>query len=355
MIRRGFLTERERQELRAIARSGLSDAREARRANAIVLLDRGWSCDRVAEALLLDDDTIRSWWKLYQERGQEGLFSFEGGGSLSRLSGEQEYRLKEWVEQTLARTTRAIGAFIESEFGVVYASRSGLIALLHRLGLEYRKPQTIPRKLDPDRQQAFIAAYEVLLNSLGTDEAVLFADAVHPTHAVRAVGCWAPAHMDLAIEQTSGRERVNIHGALDLETGTTRMIEVQTVDAASTIALLASIENHYPAMSAIHVFLDNARYHRARIVRQWLAEPGRRIVLHFIPPYCPHLNPIERLWALLMHRHLTHNKVYDARASFVDAVLDFLRDKVPKNWRKWCDAVSDNFRIINPRDFRILA
>jgi transposase len=31
-------------------------------------------------------------------------------------------------------------AWIEHEFGVVYESRSGLIALLHRLGLEHRKP-----------------------------------------------------------------------------------------------------------------------------------------------------------------------------------------------------------------------
>ena len=50
-------------------------------------------------------------------------------------------------------------------------------------------------------------------------------------------------------------------------------------------------------MMFIHVFLDNARYHHAKLVRQWLARPGCRIKLHFIPSYCPHLNPIERLWA----------------------------------------------------------
>ena len=47
-------------------------------------------------------------------------------------------------------------------------------------------------KLDPQKQAAFIEAYEDLLNRLEADEAVLFADAVHPTHAVRPVGCWAP-------------------------------------------------------------------------------------------------------------------------------------------------------------------
>jgi hypothetical protein len=83
-----------------------------------------------------------------------------------------------------------------------------------------------PRKLDEDKQKAFIEDYDKTLN-----EVVLFADAVHPTHAARPVGCWAPKQDKLAIEQTSGRERINIHGAINLESGQTRMIDVQTVAA----------------------------------------------------------------------------------------------------------------------------
>jgi len=130
-----------------------------------------------------------------------------------------------------------------------------LIALLNRLGLAYHKPEVISRKLDENQQRAFIESYEKLLNALPASEAVLFVDAVHPTHAVRPAGCWAPACGKLAIEQTSGRERINIHSAIDLETGQTRMIEVETVDAISTIRLLQSIERFYPLLALIHVYL----------------------------------------------------------------------------------------------------
>ncbi|HXZ17886.1 MAG TPA: transposase [Roseiarcus sp.] len=151
----------------------------------------------------------------------------------------------------------------------------------------------IGRKLDADKQRAFIDSYEKLLNSLGPDEAVVFADAVHPTHGARPVGCWAPEKGPTpALEQTSGRQRLNVHGAIDLETGKTAMIDVETVDAASTIRLLEAIEAMYPLLVVIHVFLDNARYHHAKLVKAWLAQPGRRIRLHFIPAYCPHLNPL---------------------------------------------------------------
>src|SRR3984893_17253129 len=115
-----------------------------------------------------------------------------------------------FISAALPRSTHQIGACIETEFGLVYESRSGLIALLHRLGLEYHKPDVIPRKLDEEKQKAFIESYNKLLNSLTDNEAAVFADAVHPTHAARPAGCWAPSQEKLAIEQTSGC-RIKLH------------------------------------------------------------------------------------------------------------------------------------------------
>jgi hypothetical protein len=50
--------------------------------------------------------------------------------------------------------------------------------------------------------------------------------------------------------------------------------------------LLESIEALYPLLICIHVFLDNARYHHAKLVQEWLSRPGCRIRLHFLP--APH-------------------------------------------------------------------
>src|SRR5208337_460794 len=69
-----------------------------------------------------------------------------------------------------------------------------------------------------------------------------------------------PRGQRCAIDVTSGRERLNLHGAIDLETGQTRIKEVQTVDAQSSIDLFASLERAYSTMSRIHAFLYNARY-----------------------------------------------------------------------------------------------
>jgi transposase len=353
MIHAGFLDPEARRDLIELTQDGSVPHRLARRANALLLLDDGMTCEAIARVLFLDDDTVRIWYRLYQDEGIEGLAGFGHEGSSCRLSDEQQNRLKAWISETLPQTTRVVGAWIETEYAITYESRSGLIALLHRLGMEHRKPKAVSSKLDPDKQAAFIKNYDNLLNHMDDDEAVLFADAVHPTHAVRPVGCWAPKDTPLAVPQTSGRHRLNIHGAIDLETGKTRMIEAATVNALSTIMLLRAIEAMYPSKRLIHLFVDNARYHHAKLVQAWLARPGCRIQLHFIPTYCPHLDPIEQLWGL-MHRHVTHNRCHATFADFKAEILAFLREEVPRKWGTYCDQVTDNFRIIAPKDLRVL-
>jgi transposase len=353
VIRGGFLSTDDRRALTGLARDGLAEHRVARRANAIVLLDQDWSCERVAAALLVDDDTVRDWRRAYERGGVEGLKSFGHEGGSGRLSSEQEEALSAWVDGHCPHAIRKIGAFLKRTSGVSY-SRSGLIALLHRLGFVYRKPEAMPRDLDDARQQAFIDEYENLLNTMDPDEAVAFVDAVHPIHQVRPVGCWARKEVAVAVEQTTGRQGLNIHGAINLETGRTQIVVAEKVNAESFIKLLGGIEGTHTAMRLIHVFVDNASYHHANVVKEWLARAGRKIVLHFLPPYCPHLDPIERLWGL-MHEHITHNRDYKTFAEFKTEIITFLRHTVPRGWERFRDRITDNFRIIRRADFRVIA
>ena len=153
MVHAGFLDSESRRDLIEHARDGTIEHWLARRANALLLLDKGWSCERAAAGLYLDDETIRAGHWLYEQDGIEGLAGFGHEGSACRLSAEEQEKLKEWVTQPQPRSTRQIGAWIETEFDIVYRGRSGLIALL-LLGKEHRKPQAIPRKLNEAKQKA---------------------------------------------------------------------------------------------------------------------------------------------------------------------------------------------------------
>jgi transposase len=171
MIRGGFLDPGIRADLIAQVRDGKAETRLTRRANALLLLDDGMSCEEIAKVLYLDDDTIRYWYQLYSEKGLIWLADFGYRGRHCELTAAHQDALKSWVAQTLPRTTTMVGEWIEKSYGVSY-SRSALIKLLRRNHMDYRRPALVPRKLDPAKQQAFIDGYENLLNSLGDRLAV---------------------------------------------------------------------------------------------------------------------------------------------------------------------------------------
>jgi hypothetical protein len=99
----GFPSKEDWGKLIALARDGSAAFDLMRRAKALVLFDNCWSCQEGADALLLNDDTIRGWHKLFEQRGIEGLTSFDMGGSAGFLSAAQEGASKTF----LARHYRA--------------------------------------------------------------------------------------------------------------------------------------------------------------------------------------------------------------------------------------------------------
>ena len=146
---------------------------------------------------------------------------------------------------------------------------------------------------------------------------------------------------------------MNIHGALNLETFDAPFVEPITVDGVSSVQLLAKIEARNPDKRIIHVIWDNAPYHKGPDVRAFLSRNNCRIHLIQLPPYCPHLNPIERLWAV-MHRHVTHNRHYPTQKHFANAILKFMREVIPKQWLRFRDQLTDNFPIISQQNVRVL-
>jgi len=352
MIRAKFLTERDGKSLEAIVRRPSETHGAARRANAILLLDDGLSCVEIAKVLYLDDDTVRGWYERWASDGETSLISNDFKGAKRTLDADQESRLVAEMVQRLFPTSRAVHAHIKSRFGIEF-SRSGLIKYLNRLGFIYAKPKPLPAQANGAAQEAFIAAYEKLMTTLPTNEVVSFADAVHPEYQSRPAYGWIRRGDKVAVRRTTGRKRLNLHGALSLETFDCQIIEGETISAETTIRLFERLSARNLEATAIHIFLDNARYHHARNVKAWLSQPGCRIVPHFLPAYAPNLNAIERLWAV-MHENVTHNKYYSTESDFIAAISEFFKTTLPNRWRTFRDRITDTFHIIRPEDFRVL-
>lgn len=354
MIRVGFLTDIERKQFRLLLRRQNETHGVARRANALLLLDEGMRFKDVCKVLFLDDETVRLWHKIYLAGGSEALFSHAYKGKQCRLSPEQENELSAYVEQNSALVTTDICAYILKNYGLDY-THSGCAKLLHRMEFAYKKPIALPKVPSVEVQEKFIADYEKLLNRLEPDETVYFADAVHPEYQVKPARGWFKAEkgVSVAIETTTSRKRLNIHGAINLENAHTPIVTAETINSQTSIQLLEKIEAENPDKSKIYVIWDGAAYHRSKEVKAWLSRENCRIHLIGLPPYCPHFNASERLWGV-MHTEITHNLRYESFEKFKNAILGFFTEILPQKWHQFRDRITDNFSPINTLNFRVL-
>ena len=118
-------------ELRAVHRA-TREKREADRIKAVILLAGGWSAEQVAEALLIDANTVRSHFRRYREGGLRGLLEVAYRGSDGALDAEALAELEAHLTTELYLSAKDIAAWVKARFGVSYTV-SGMTALLHRI------------------------------------------------------------------------------------------------------------------------------------------------------------------------------------------------------------------------------
>jgi transposase len=327
-------------ELRSAHRA-TRDKREADRIKAVVLLGTGWSAEQVAEVLQVDANTVRNHFRRYQQGGLKALGQVAYRGSACELDETQLALLDAHLETHLYQTAKAIARWVKDTFGVDY-TESGMTALLHRLGYVYKKPKLVPGKADPDAQRAFLAQYEKLKQDKGEEDPIYFMDAAHPQHnPVLACG-WIKRGEEHAVRTNSGRQRVNINGAIELARLEPVVRFDDTINADSTIALLRQLEHLNLAATWIYIICDNARYYRSKAVQDYLKTS--RIKLVFLPPYAPNLNLIERLWKFFKKKTL-YNRYFETFAEFKAACAAFFANPA-KYHRELRALLTENFAIV---------
>lgn len=293
--------------------------------------------------LLFDEKTIRRYCEWYEADGLERLLNDDWGGSERRLTEAEERALTEYLSTHQCSTTSEVCAYVKKEFEVEYRLR-GMQHVLARLGFVYKKTKRVPGKADAERQREFVKQYEKLKATKKKDDPIYFMDGTHPHHNSEPAYGWILRGKEKEIPANTGRKRVNLNGALNAETLQVIVREDGTIDAESTVNLLKTLEALHPKAEKIHVILDNARYNRSVLVREHVK--NSKIELHFLPPYAPNLNLIERLWKFFKKKVLA-NRDYESFLQFQESVHTFFND-MKKFTPELRTLLHEKFQIIDP-------
>jgi transposase len=338
-MKRLYLTPEEKTHLEQLHQA-CENRKEGDRIKAILLRSEGWTVPQISQALRLHNSTII---KHVEEYKQTGKLQNKSGGSESHLTDKQTQELIAHLEENTYAHNHQIVLYIKERFEVTYTV-AGLHKWLHRNGFSYKKPKGLPHKADAQLQQQFIEEYNQLKQEVSAEEPILFMDSVHPTQATKLTYGWIKTGKTKHVGTTASRTRLNIIGAIQLgHIAEAITSQYEAINAEAIIDFMDKIRAQYSTKKTIHLILDKAGYHRSFLVAAH-AEI-HNIKLHFLPPYSPNLNPIERLWKV-MNEQVRNNRFFKGAKDFKEAINGFFDVILPRIGNGLDGRINDNFQML---------
>src|SRR6202789_1455601 len=309
------------------------DLATALRFHAVALLGAGKSSTKVAEVLDISPSTVVRTAHRFAEEGVEGLYDKRRCNGKRKADGAFRARVAEllqrtpqhfgWKRPTWTRELLCLQMKRESRSAIDVSTMGRVLA---RIGARLGMPK--PVVLCPwkrDARLARLAEIRALEKRASAAEPVLYSDEVD-VHLNPKIGRdWMLPGQQRRIVTPGKNEKFYLAGALDVRTGALHTTGLAHKGAALFCALLRDLANHYgPKVKRVHLVVDNYSIHSAHVTQRTLSELGDRIVLHFLPPYCPDANRIERVWQDLHanvnrnHRHKTMRGLLGSARAYLE-------------------------------------
>jgi transposase len=308
------MSSRERRILRAFARRS-PDAGLRCRCKVVLSLVQMNSPAQIAAAGLCSPSQVYRVADRFIDDGLAGLADRREDNGDTKVTEEYEallldvvacapgnygYRRPTWTQELLIRVLHdATG------IGVSVTTMSRLLRRL-KVRLGWPKP-IVGCPWKKWRRTRRLNTIRRLVESLPDDEVILYVDEVD-IHLNPKIGRDYMLRGTQKTVLTPGKNKKRyLAGALNARTGRLTWVEGdRKTSDLFILQLWQLVGRDYPHAKRIHLILDNYRIHSSRQTNLALARLGGRVVLHFLPPYCPDHNRIERVWRDL-HANVTRN------------------------------------------------
>jgi transposase len=135
------------------------------------------------------------------------------------------------------------------------------------------------------------------------------------------------------VAQLKKRSGIKVLGCVDIKDLEFKFGFEEVLESRSYIAFLEStVAQFFENGRRIHYIQDNASYHKDGEVWLWFKKNRKWIEVYNLPPYCPELNAIERLWKYT-RKEGTHNRYFDSVDLLKSELVDIFEilNKNPQN------------------------
>lgn len=311
------------------------DADQRQRYRVVLLLGEGLSPTEVRRRTGAARSTIYRIQERFVSEGENGLRDRRAEAPPVKLTEEYMQRLEElvctppaelgWTRTTW--TTEALAKQLAEDTGITF-HRSYVHRLLQGLGMRWGRPRPGPlRYTSKAAKSRKVNRIKRAIADLPADEVAVYADEVD-IHLNPKIGpCWMPHGVQFEIETPGKNQKRYVFGGLNTQTGHLVWLCSERKNSAVFIKWLELLRRAYRRYRVIHVVCDNYIIHKSKITLAAVAKMGN-IKLHFLPPYSPEHNPIERLWGEL-HTNVTRNHRRKNMNLLMEDVDTFLTNAIP--------------------------
>jgi transposase len=295
--------------------SKTKDARLKTRYMIILHTAEGYGRRTIAEMLLCSPATVDRVRNRYREEGQLGLIDRRGDNGAAKVNEDYVLALINAVERTpldygywRPTWTQELLIRVLTELTGITVSRSTMCRLLRRLGIRRGMPKpTVGCPWSEKARKRRIRLIKRLIKTLPADQAAFYEDEVD-IHLNPKIG---PDYMLPGQQKqvlTPGKNvKHYVAGAMDVRSGRVIWVDSNRKRSVLFIELLKKLDQVYVDKKVIHIILDNYIIHSSKITQKAVEKFKGRIVLHFLPPYCPDDNKIERSVWRDLHGNVTRN------------------------------------------------
>ena len=309
------ITELSRAEKRKV-RIWIQRERDAAmriRLTIILHLSKGRSARQTAAAVEVAPSTVYRVAERFTHQGWPGLADRREDNGPSGVDEFYLLQLRHAVSRTPADYGFARPTWTQELLCMALADRTGvrvsqatMSRLLKRVGARRGRPRPILGcPWSKARQKRQLRRIDGLITRLPKNEVALYADEVD-IHLNPKIGYdWQLRGQQKHVLTPGQNAKRYVAGALDARTGQVRWVTATHKRSGLFIDLLRHLARTYRYAHRIHVIVDNYSIHSSRQTALALAGLSR-IRLHFLPPYSPEFNPIERVW-LDLHAEVTRN------------------------------------------------
>jgi len=154
---------------------------------------------------------------------------------------------------------------------------------------------------------------------------IYFEDEVHFQRNTSIIRSWGLKGCAIEIKSPPVREKTSFLGAMGADNGQLITMEADRFCAISFRKFVETILSRATTDKKILLVLDNARFHHAKINKDFFASIHERLELLFLPAYAPELNPIEYLWKKT-RRDVTHNRYFESHQEQRDCLKSYFKE-----------------------------